>query len=233
MATETIHTTANHPWLTTDRGWVHAGDLRPGEPVVTLPGQTGSASSATTATVAWVRAVAGAAEMDNLTVAQDHTYVVGASRAVVHNTNAGCQPYPGDPLPEFTGDKTTGRFVQTDGSYRDLLSGYTDNNISLQPRRLLPDVVPGMEKPFGSWNHVEAHAASVMRLEGIQEADLWINNPSGPCTYEVGCQRYLPDMLPEGAILHVHYPGGSDGGWLQQTFVGRPDSSWIPWRPAR
>ena len=29
---ETVHTTANHPWLTTDRGWVPAGDLRPGEP---------------------------------------------------------------------------------------------------------------------------------------------------------------------------------------------------------
>ena len=35
---ETIHTTANHPWLTSDRGWVVAGDLREGEPVVTLNG---------------------------------------------------------------------------------------------------------------------------------------------------------------------------------------------------
>src|SRR5260221_948691 len=28
---ETIHTTANHPWLTADRSWVQAGDLKPGE----------------------------------------------------------------------------------------------------------------------------------------------------------------------------------------------------------
>jgi hypothetical protein len=31
---ETIRTTENHPWLTTDRGWVPAGDLRLGERVV-------------------------------------------------------------------------------------------------------------------------------------------------------------------------------------------------------
>ena len=37
---ETIHTTANHPWLTADRGWVLAGDLRVGEAVVTLDGKT-------------------------------------------------------------------------------------------------------------------------------------------------------------------------------------------------
>ncbi|HEV2237494.1 MAG TPA: hypothetical protein VGR57_12600 [Ktedonobacterales bacterium] len=35
---ETIHTTANHPWLTADRGWVLAGDLRLGERVVRLDG---------------------------------------------------------------------------------------------------------------------------------------------------------------------------------------------------
>ena len=37
---ETIHTTANHPWLTADRGWVQAGELKPGESVVTLDGVT-------------------------------------------------------------------------------------------------------------------------------------------------------------------------------------------------
>ncbi len=80
----TIHTTANHPWLTRDRGWVRAGGLRPGEQVVTLPGAsaasrtTDATTSSGTATVARVHVMPGAAEMDNLTVAQDHTYVVGA-----------------------------------------------------------------------------------------------------------------------------------------------------------
>src|SRR5579859_2023767 len=74
---ETIHTTSNHPWLTADRGWVEAGQLRPGEPVVTLSGAT--------ETVAWVHVVAGQADYYNLTVAADHTYAVGAGHAVVHN----------------------------------------------------------------------------------------------------------------------------------------------------
>jgi hypothetical protein len=38
--TEVIHTTANHPWLTADRGWARAGDLRPGERVAPLSGMT-------------------------------------------------------------------------------------------------------------------------------------------------------------------------------------------------
>ena len=37
---ETIHTTAKHPWLTTDHGWVTAGELRVGEHVVELGGHT-------------------------------------------------------------------------------------------------------------------------------------------------------------------------------------------------
>lgn len=75
--TELIHTTANHPWLTSDRGWVQAGDLKPGEAVVTLDG----ASS----TVVWVHIVPGQADMYNLTVANDHTYAVGTGQYVVHN----------------------------------------------------------------------------------------------------------------------------------------------------
>src|SRR5579859_6470516 len=79
--TESVHTTANHPWLTSDRGWVEAGNLTPGETVVTLAGAT--------ETVAWVHAVAGQAAMYNLTVTQDHTYAVGNGGAVVHNTCGG------------------------------------------------------------------------------------------------------------------------------------------------
>ncbi len=79
-STETIHTTANHPWLTADRGWVVAGALRSGEVVVTLDGQRG--------VVVTTQAVAGHAAMDTLTVADDHTYAVGSGQWVVHNDNA-------------------------------------------------------------------------------------------------------------------------------------------------
>jgi hypothetical protein len=66
---ETIHTTANHPWLTADRGWVQAGDLRVGEPVVRLDGRT--------ATVAALAVRPGVADYYNLTVSKLHTYAVG------------------------------------------------------------------------------------------------------------------------------------------------------------
>ncbi len=90
-STETIHTTANHPWLTADRGWVVAGALRSGEVVVTLDGQRG--------VVVTTQAVAGHAAMDTLTVAEDHTYAVGSGQWVVHNvgpifTNPDLPPPP-------------------------------------------------------------------------------------------------------------------------------------------
>jgi hypothetical protein len=79
---QTIHTTATHPWLTADRGWVPAGDLKVGEQVVTLNG--------TTSTVQWAHAASGQADMYNLTVAHDHTYSVADGQAVVHNIDWRC-----------------------------------------------------------------------------------------------------------------------------------------------
>src|SRR5260221_10609412 len=76
---ETIHTTQKHPWLTTDRGWVPAGELRVGEQVVELGGRT--------ATIAALAVRPGAATYYNLTVSTLHTYGVGTSRAVGPNAN--------------------------------------------------------------------------------------------------------------------------------------------------
>jgi len=66
---ETIHTTEKHPWLTTDRGWVTAGDLRVGEHVIELGGHT--------ATITALSVRPGAATYYNLTVSTLHTYAVG------------------------------------------------------------------------------------------------------------------------------------------------------------
>ncbi len=53
--TEVVHTTANHPWLSADHGWLIASFLHVGEPVRQADGST--------ATVISVRSVAGAADM--------------------------------------------------------------------------------------------------------------------------------------------------------------------------
>lgn len=77
---ETVHTTANHPWLTADRGFARAGTLHLGEQVVRADG--------TTATVVGLRVVSGAANMWDLTVANLHTFAVGLGAYVVHNCGA-------------------------------------------------------------------------------------------------------------------------------------------------
>ncbi len=76
-AAETVHTTAKHPWLTVEQGWMTAGRLHVGEQVVRLDG--------TTATVTALRVVPGAATMYNLEVSQVHTFAVGFGQYVVHN----------------------------------------------------------------------------------------------------------------------------------------------------
>src|SRR5262249_56971386 len=75
---ETVHTTAMHPWLTADRGWVRAGDLRVGDRTVTLGGGV--------AIVTQVRTVLGTAMTYNLTIGRLHTFAVGGGQYVVHNT---------------------------------------------------------------------------------------------------------------------------------------------------
>lgn len=77
-----VHTTANHPWLSADHGWLPASFLHVGEPVVQLDGAT--------ATVVAIHAVAGAADMWDLTVSNVHTFAVGVGKYVVHN-NKVCQ----------------------------------------------------------------------------------------------------------------------------------------------
>jgi hypothetical protein len=75
--TEVIHTTASHPWLSGDHGWVRAGTLHVGEPVRLLDGAT--------ATVVGLRVVPGAGPMWDLALDATHTFAVGKAQAVVHN----------------------------------------------------------------------------------------------------------------------------------------------------
>ncbi|HEX9037694.1 MAG TPA: Hint domain-containing protein [Ktedonobacterales bacterium] len=69
-AAEVIHTTAHHPWLTTDRSWLLAGGLRVGEPVRLLDGGT--------ATVVGLYALPGVGPMWDLSLESVRTFAVGA-----------------------------------------------------------------------------------------------------------------------------------------------------------
>ena len=54
--------------------------------------------------------------------------------------------------------------------------------------------------------HVEGHAAALMRLQGISEAWLEINNPK-MCG---ACIENIETMLPPGAKLHIRFPNGTE-----------------------
>ncbi|MBV9948536.1 MAG: Hint domain-containing protein [Myxococcales bacterium] len=72
-----IRVTPTHRFGTTDRGWVPAADLAPGEAVVTASGAG--------AEVLAVTPLAARETVYNLAVEKTHTYFVGASGAWVHN----------------------------------------------------------------------------------------------------------------------------------------------------
>jgi hypothetical protein len=61
--------------------------------------------------------------------------------------------------------------------------------------------------------HVEGHAAATMRLQGINEGTLYINNPAVCSRCIIG----LPRMLPSGGRLDVFLPSG-----VTHSFFGVP-----------
>jgi hypothetical protein len=99
------------------------------------------------------------------------------------------------PLPPFEGKATTG-FLQTPSWSIPLRSGYDG------PAASMPKGSPGLNGRLRS--HVEAHAATLMRIHYIREATLYINNP----VICAGCMRFLPRMLPPDSVLNVVLPDG-------------------------
>lgn len=107
-------------------------------------------------------------------------------------------------LEAYGGAKTTG-IIRIGGSDTRLVSGYAG------PSAAMPRGTPGMDNIVKS--HVEAHAASIMRVQGVQKVTLYINRV--PCGGVTGCGRMLPRMLPPNAKLKVVGPNG-----YRKTFVG-------------
>jgi hypothetical protein len=75
--TGSVDTTPNHPFFTTDRGWVDAGSLKIGEKVRTESGGS--------ATVTGFTVEATPTTMWDLTVDGAHSFFVGAGAVLVHN----------------------------------------------------------------------------------------------------------------------------------------------------
>ena len=120
----------------------------------------------------------------------------------------------GNILPVYSGGKTSGVLVRPGGGETWLQSGIDG------PSRGVTGV-PGMHNRIKT--HVEAHAAVLMRREGLREATLYINRVPCPTNdpRSPGCFDNLPRMLPEGARLRVIGPEGFD-----MVFIGLPDPPW-------
>jgi hypothetical protein len=97
LATDTgsTDTTPNHPFFTTDRGWVLAGSLQVGEQVRT---ETGGS-----ATILGFTTTAAPTTMWDLTVDGAHSFFVGQGAVLVHNCPPGGirgpRNYPSNPTP--------------------------------------------------------------------------------------------------------------------------------------
>jgi hypothetical protein len=70
-------------------------------------------------------------------------------------------------------------------------------------------------------DHVEGHAAALMREHGIRAASLYLNKD--PCPGRLGCDRMLPYMLPPGSQLAVYSPDGTP-----RLYTGLPDAKELP-----
>jgi hypothetical protein len=76
---ETLHTTAKHPFLTEEQGWVQAGQLQPGMHVIRADGSIGVVEA--------LQVIPGAGTRYDLEVSNVHTFEVGLGQWVVHNCN--------------------------------------------------------------------------------------------------------------------------------------------------
>ena len=121
----------------------------------------------------------------------------------------------GTQVPPYSGGKVEGVLVRPDGTETRLVSGYAGPTAGVSG-------VPRMNGNIKS--HVEAHAAVLMRREGLLTATLYINKE--PCLTidprSLGCHAALPHMLPENAAPRVIGPRSFD-----HTYLGLPDPSGV------
>lgn len=66
-------------------------------------------------------------------------------------------------------------------------------------------------------SHVEAHAAAIMRNEGLTDATLWINR--APCGGATGCDAMLPRMVPDGSTLTINVVASGSTGSIADTRI--------------
>ncbi|MBS2545293.1 hypothetical protein KGQ19_00275 [Catenulispora sp. NL8] len=209
--------TQNHPYYDlTAKAFVSAAQLKPGDRLQT--------DDAETVTVLVVRNYTSSMVTYDLTIDGLHTYyvVAGATPVLVHNSSS-CfnSAEVGAGLPEYAGGATSGTGVAADGTSYDLVSGNKAADSDLlqivNDRLRAAGRLPGAANSARA-SDVEQKFAATMIRDGIDNANLVINNPAGPCTVTLGCDDVLGTILGD-RTLTVHWPDGN-GGWDSQVYGG-------------
>lgn len=109
-----------------------------------------------------------------------------------------------------------------DGRRIELVSG--GDASTQQVRDHMWDHIGAIKRPatFGAESDVELKAAVILAeaKQHPQHANIVINNPRGPCLGDYGCDSLLPQYLPPGSTLTVHWPGGEGGAMTSRTYTG-------------
>ncbi|WP_345033016.1 polymorphic toxin-type HINT domain-containing protein [Kutzneria kofuensis] len=213
-----VTATSNHPfWVDSSESWTDAGDLKAGENLHTDDGRS--------VTVVGLRAHDETTRVYNLTVDGLHTYYVatGDAHVLVHNSGCFDPAGLGAGLPRYTpGGPTSGTGKAADGRIYDVVSGNKQqdadllnivNNVLRSKGRL-----PGLATSARA-SDVEQKFAAIMIRDGIDDANIVINNPTGPCDVRLGCDDVLDDLLGRKKLT-VHWPDGN-GGWTSKQYGGR------------
>jgi hypothetical protein len=129
------------------------------------------------------------------------------------------------PLPGFAeGGPTSGLGVTQGGKFYDVVSGNKKADadlINIVNQRLRDKGVLPARANAGRASDAEQKFAAVMLRDKIAKADLYINNPSGPCMQRLGCNDVLGAILGNEKQLTVHWPDGN-GGWESRSYGGTP-----------
>lgn len=212
---ETLNPTYEHPfWSPSEKAWIKAGSLEEGMTLL-------SPDSSKPVKVQTNRSYSLAATTYNLSVAGVHTYYVLAGRTpiLVHNCLQFDPKVIGKDLPKFDGGQTTGFYTDEDGFILDLASGRDPKH-----KRLIEAVNKRLKDKLGhTYNsdradHVEQKFAALMLENGIDRAEIVINNPAGPCVDMggLGCDQVLNTLLGNRSLT-VHWPDGK-GGFESHTY---------------
>ncbi|WP_187645817.1 polymorphic toxin-type HINT domain-containing protein [Streptomyces sp. TRM49041] len=214
-----VTATDHHPfWSETKRSWINAADLTPNDSLRKPSGET--------VPVAKVNHWKARQDAYDLTVNDLHTYYVVADKTpiLVHNCSFD-RDHEWENLQKYVeGGPTSGRAVTNDGrSYPDLVSGNKKLNASLinWVNQTLRRKGKLGNATSSRASDVEQKFAAIMARDGIKEADLVINFPTGPCEVKLGCDQVLDALLEDVGILRVRW---KENGVWQMNVYGRAQS---------